>query len=126
MNSKSTAGVLIAGTLILGGGSALAAMLPSRNIAAPTNHSDSGRGHVHSTPQLSSTTQPSGNSPASSVYTVKSGDTLSVVGHWFDAHGYQSVWVTGEAALASQSHLLFPGERIIVRKGTVVVAPPAR
>ena len=30
MNSKTVAGVLVAGTLILGGGSALAAMLPSQ------------------------------------------------------------------------------------------------
>jgi hypothetical protein len=133
MNSKTVAGVLVAGTLFLGGGSALAAMLPSRHSGTPTltkgNRDTSATSPSRQAlPGVSRTSGRVEALPSSSptVFTVEAGDNLKVVARWFSDHGFIAEWTANESTLASESHLLFPGERIIVARGTVVIAPPAR
>lgn len=133
MNSKMVAGVLVAGTLILGGGSALAAMLPSRHAGTPTvaegNRAGSGDSPGKRTLPSHFRVAGGGETPLSSspaVFTVKTGDNLNVLARWFSDHGFIAEWMANKSTLASESRLLFPGERIIVARGTVVIAPPSR
>jgi hypothetical protein len=133
MNSKTVAGLLVAGTLILSGGGALAAMLPSRHAGTPTvtegNRNTSTTAPVR--PAFPSDFKESGGfgalrSSTPAVFTVKTGDNLKVLSKWFSDHGFIAEWMANKSTLASESHLLFPGERIIVAQGTVVIAPPSR
>jgi hypothetical protein len=110
MNSKSIAGVLIAGTLVISGGSVLAATLPSRAKDTQAPHPT-----TQAKPLMSTAT-----------YTVKSGDSLSTVARWFVQHGDGAAWAAHEAAIGSESHLLFSGERITVIHGAVRIAPPTQ
>ena len=133
MNSKTVAGVLVSGTLILGAGSALAAMLPSRQAGMPTVAGGNRDTSATSPggPALPSGLRASGGAtalPSSSpvVFTVKAGDGLKALARWFSDHGFIAEWMAYKSTLASESHLLFPGERIIVARGTVVIAPPSR
>jgi hypothetical protein len=123
MNSKSTAGILIAGTLVLAGGSALAAMVPSRGS---THHARAATARQRTELSTHDSNRGNGSSSAhNTTYTVRVGDTLPDVDRWLHHHGYGRLWATNRAALGSETHLLFPGERITVRNGVLTTRSPS-
>jgi hypothetical protein len=119
MNSKSIAGILVSGILVLGGGSALAAMLPSRA------HHDRDASSADSRSTLGGSSHTAVTNTAG-TYTVRPGDTLADVRRWFERNGHGALWATSSSAIASETHLLFPGERLHVRHGALVVESPVQ
>ncbi len=59
-------------------------------------------------------------------YTVKKGDTLTSIGHWFKDHGYLTLYQWNKSVIGQDPNLIFPGQKIIVVAGNVGVARGSR
>lgn len=147
MRPKLIAGMLVGGIAVLGGGSAVAASLPSWTTqpahavatapaaaqaadASPSRSPSStsrpaplgtapSDGHA-ATPNNSASAQAAESHDATSItYTVKPGDTLSGIAAWFWLHGYGALYEANKAVIGDNPNLIFPGERITIAGGVM-------
>lgn len=138
---KLIAVLLATGILVLIAGGALAASLPSwpSHKATMAVKTPAGRSASSSPTPSSPTAQPPGRATSTTVpapapkappvkkplakpsitYTVKAGDTLSGIAHWFKLHGYGALYAANEAIIGSNPNLIFPGERITISNGVM-------
>jgi nucleoid-associated protein YgaU len=149
MRPKLIAGVLVGGIVVLGGGSAVAASLPSWTTrpahvvaAAPTAaqaaSASPARSPSASIPARSSTAPSDvqaampdnsaspraaeSHDAASITYTVKRGDTLSAIAEWFMLHGYGALYEANKSVIGANPNLIFAGERITIAHGVMKVS----
>jgi nucleoid-associated protein YgaU len=146
---KAAAALLMGGTIALGGGSAVAALLPRPAHTAPTGAAASfsraaraapspppaagpsrgGRSHGAVSPSLARTARPArpaaqSGAHSSVTYTVRPGDTLSGIAEWFKLRGYGALYAANVAVIGSNPNLINPGERITIADGVMKLSHP--
>jgi hypothetical protein len=57
-------------------------------------------------------------------YTVRPGDTLSMIASCFQLNGYETLYQQNIAVLGPNPNLIYPGEVITIVNGVMVVTPP--
>ena len=147
MRPKLIAGMLVGGIAVLGGGSAVAASLPSwttrpaHTVAAAPTATQAANALPARSPSSTSRPAPLGTAPSdgqtatrnnsasaqaaeshdatSITYTVKPGDTLSGIAAWFWLHGYGALYEANKAVIGANPNLIFPGERITIAGGVM-------